>query len=264
MVVSAAAVVFGAAVSLLESLPPHAANSNAPADANASAVLRSEMGVTLLLPCSVLAGGSGQFGDTVTKLAPTWHTRRMARPRNQSIDDRIMSAAAELAQGGHPFTIAEVAALAGVSRPTVYRRWPTPAALLFELQTMASVPPAMPDLGSLRAELTLAVQHLVATMVAADRGALSAQMAEMIVRPEFAAAVRERRWNPDREQVHTIWQRAVDRGEAPASGDGRAVIDDLVAICHFRVNLLHQPPSAAECQQLVDRLLFGALDDAAN
>lgn len=186
----------------------------------------------------------------------------MARPRNRSIDERIMAAAAELAQGGHPFTIAEVASMAGVSRPTVYRRWPTPTALLFELQTKASVPPAMPDLGSLRTELTLAVQHLVATMAAADREAMAAQMAEMIQHPEFAATVRERRWNPDREQVHLIWQRAVDRGEAPAHVDGRAVIDDLVAICHFRVNLLHQSPSPADCAQLVDRLLFGALGNS--
>lgn len=183
----------------------------------------------------------------------------MARPRNLAIDERIMAAAVELARGGHRFTIAEVAACAGVSRPTVYRRWPTPTALLFELQTRASVPPTMPDLGSLRAELSLAVEHLVASMAAADREAVAAQMSEMIAHPDFAATVRERRWDPDRERVHIIWQRAVDRGEAPPAVDGRALIDDLVAICHFRVHLLHQPPTTDECTALVDRLLFGAL-----
>jgi len=188
----------------------------------------------------------------------------MARPRNHAIDDRIMAAAAALARDGHRFTIAEVAASAGVSRPTVYRRWPTATSLLFELQTRASVPPAMPDLGSLRDELTLAVEHLVATMVAADCDVMAAQMAEMITDPEFAATVRERRWNPDREQVHTIWQRAVDRGEAPTTSDGRALIDDLVAICHFRVHLLHQAPSHADCTALVDRMLFGVLDGSAH
>ena len=175
-----------------------------------------------------------------------------------------MAAAAALARDGHRFTIAEVAASAGVSRPTVYRRWPTATSLLFELQTRASVPPTMPDLGSLRAELTLAVEHLVATMTAADREAVAAQMAEMIAFPQFAATVHVRRWNPDREQVHTIWQRAVDRGEAPTTVDGRALIDDLVAICHFRVHLLHQPPSHADCTALVDRALFGALDGSTH
>ncbi len=74
----------------------------------------------------------------------------MARPRDLDIDDRLMRAARELADelGVHELSIGRVAERAGVSRPAAYRRWPTPAALIFELDSTSSIPSSMPDLGS--------------------------------------------------------------------------------------------------------------------
>jgi AcrR family transcriptional regulator len=185
----------------------------------------------------------------------------MARPRDHDIDDRIIAAAAQLVDrsGAAGLSVAEVARRAGVSRPSVYRRFPTLAALLFELQTRATVPPAMPDLGSLAAELSLAVEHLVATLAASDRSLAADQLAAIINDPTFAATVRERRWNPDRELVLTIWRRAVARGEVSSAVDGAAVIDDIVGIALFRVLLLHEPPSKEQIATMVDRLLHGVL-----
>lgn len=210
---------------------------------------------------AVFGGPSAEFCDTVTKSsARTWHTRDMSRPRSRAIDDRIAAAAAALiADGARPITISAVAARAGVSRPTVYRRWPSINTLLFELQTQASVPSEMPDLGSVHAELTLAVTHLVATMVGADRRVLASQTAAMIADPAFARGVHERRWHPDRDRVYEIWQRAVDRGEVSAAVDGREVLDDIVGVCHFRVLLLHRAPDPEAIAELVGRLISHAL-----
>lgn len=189
------------------------------------------------------------------------HTVPMARPRDPAIDDRILAAARDLLdeQGEHAVTMAAVAARAGVSRPALYRRWPTRSVLLFELHTSASVPPAMPDLGSVRMELVLAVEHLAATMANADRDVVAEQFASMIRDPAFAEEVWSRRWRPDRERVLTIWQRAVARGEVRPDADGAAVIDDLVAACMLRVQLGHQELDRPAVEALVDRTLRGVL-----
>jgi AcrR family transcriptional regulator len=185
----------------------------------------------------------------------------MARPRDHEIDERILAAAAALVgrHGADAVTMAEVAELAGVGRPTVYRRWPTMAALLFAVETHASVPPEMPDLGSFATELTLALEHLVATLQASSRALTADQFAAMINDASFAATVRDRRWSPDRNRVLAIWRRGVERGELDDSVDGAAVIDDLVGTMLFRVMLLHSPPTGEEIAALVHRLLHGVL-----
>ena len=175
------------------------------------------------------------------------------------IDDRVLDAARALASeaGEHAVTMAAVAERAGVSRPALYRRWATRAALLFEVHTSGSVPPEMPDLGSFREELALAVGHLVATMAAADHDLVAEQFASMIRDPGFAQEVWTRRWGPDRDRVMILWDRAVARGEVRADADGAAVIDDVVAACLFRVHLAHRPPAPEEIRALVDRVLDG-------
>ena len=185
----------------------------------------------------------------------------MARPRNTAIDGRVMAAAAELVarSGVGALSITGVAREAGVSRPTVYRRWPTVSSLRFELGTSASVPPEIPDLGTIHEDLPAALEHLVATMVAADRAAFGDHFRAIVRDPEFGATVRRRRWDPDRERGYLLWTRAVERGEVLATVDGRAFIDDLVAICLFRVYLLDEPPDRQAIEQISRRLLVGVL-----
>lgn len=150
-----------------------------------------------------------------------------------------------------------VAAEAGVHRAALYRRWPTLAALRFELQTSASVPPDLPDQGSIRDDLVAAVAFLVESMSADDPELTAGQIATMIRDADFAEQVWRRRWRPDRAAVLPIWERAVARGEVRADVDGATVFDDLVAICLFRVHLAHERPDADEITEMVDRLLDG-------
>lgn len=59
-----------------------------------------------------------------------------ASPEPRSLDDRILDAAAELVTVlGQRVQLAEIARRAGVSRPTVYRRWPDVRALVGALLT---------------------------------------------------------------------------------------------------------------------------------
>lgn len=74
------------------------------------------------------------------------------------VDDRILDAARScvLEYGVRKTTLVEVARRAGVSRPTVYRRWPDTAALLAELVTRefrGAVIDVMPDGSDARTQL---------------------------------------------------------------------------------------------------------------
>jgi len=57
--------------------------------------------------------------------------RRRGRPRREGADEEILTIARDLLRekGYRDFTVDEVAARAGVAKTTVYRRWPSKAAL---------------------------------------------------------------------------------------------------------------------------------------
>lgn len=204
-----------------------------------------------------------EFRGTVTQSCVVEHRSRhtgdVSRPRDPDIAVRILAAARDLLGelGPTEVTIEAIADRAGVSRPTVYRRWASRSELIFEAQTNASVVQEFPDLGSARAELVAALVHLVATMQRSDRVVSGDQFREMIVSEPFARKVWEQRWIPDREVVHQIWRRGVERGDLSADIDGNEVINDLVAVCTFRVFLAHQEMGRSEIEDVVDRVLEG-------
>lgn len=187
----------------------------------------------------------------------------MSRPRDPDLDRRILHATRELIDeiGASDVTIDEVARRAGVGRPTVYRRWATRAELLFAAQSNASAAAEFPDTGSLRGDLVAAVGHLCAVMDASDRTVTGEQLGRMIVDDAFAEEVWSKRWVPDRNAVLVVWERGVERGEVTSTVDGAAVIDDLVAMCLFRVFFGHQTPEQIEVSSIVDRMLDGVLAD---
>ncbi len=81
----------------------------------------------------------------------------------ESLAERILDAAAScvLAYGIDRVTLAEIARRAGVSRPTVYRRWPDTQAILAALLT-ARVTRVLVDVGERGAGRTALVARMVA------------------------------------------------------------------------------------------------------
>lgn len=193
--------------------------------------------------------------------AGTSNTGDVARPRDPDLDRRILASFRELADRDGPgsVSVTAVAERSGVSRPTIYRRWSSIAALRFEAQTSRSVEGGFADHGSLRDELIDAVHRLVESMVTADRALTAAMLAQMIVDADFSAEVWSHRWGPDTEAMEVMWQRAAERGEVRPDVDGRAVMDELVAVCIYQVMLSHRSFDADAVEALVDRILRGVL-----
>lgn len=130
---------------------------------------------------------------------------------------------------------------------------------MFESQTNRSVAGGFVDRGSLRDELIDAVDRLVESMITGDRALTASMLSQMIVDAEFSANVWAHRWGPDTDDMELMWERAVERGEVRAEVDGRAVMDELVAMCIYQVVLSHRPFGSLEVAEFVDRILRGVL-----
>ena len=80
---------------------------------------------------------------------------RLGRPRDGALTDRVLSGAQDVVieQGPDRLSADALAAVTGVSRAAIYRRWPDTAALLAEIVTRCRPVPAIPDTGSLRGDL---------------------------------------------------------------------------------------------------------------
>lgn len=165
--------------------------------------------------------------------------RSRGRPRNRRSEIDILAAAAELlAAGGYSgVTFEKVAARAGVTRPTIYRRWATKAALIFAV--LEANLPATPQLAgdSLLGDLR-AIQGHFAQIMAEDgwREAMPGLLADL--RADPAAEV----------MFHRYWRGAVD-----------AAISGAVAGAVEREELTTAPDVSLLGDLLLGPLFFRAL-----
>lgn len=193
------------------------------------------------------------------------------RPRDESLTARIIDATlAALAEHGYAGTTVEgVARRAGVSRPTVYKRWPLLADLLLDatLAARSRAPAyvtgemAAPDTGTLRGDLReLARQGTAILDVLADAGLLEGLVADAIRHPHVGDRLRDELLAPDEEAVGAIVDRAVERGELATGGDLAVRLPQvLLSYALLRRLLLDDPPTPADFDALVDLLCDGAL-----
>ena len=120
-----------------------------------------------------------------------------------------------LQEGGYPGVSLEmVARRAGVSRPSLYRRWANKAALVVEaLAALAGTDPA-PDTGRLEEDL-LALQRQMAQLYnsALARAVVPSLLGDLVSQPDLAGRFRAAYICPRRASVRRALQRAIGRGE---------------------------------------------------
>jgi AcrR family transcriptional regulator len=140
--------------------------------------------------------------------------------------------------GYESLQLPDVAKRAQVNKTTVYRRWPTKAALVADLLvsfTKSNV--ATPDTGSLQGDLEQLLGDIVTAL--ADRairavlyGALSGADDNDDVR-----TARTRFWEERFRRSGAVVERAITRGEIPPGTDPRAVLEMAASPVYFRALL---------------------------
>jgi AcrR family transcriptional regulator len=179
---------------------------------------------------------------------------RSARVRQSVLDATLAS----LAEGGlDKLTVADVAERAGVHETSIRRRWRTKEDLISDalLNNSEQYLP-IPDTGSIREDLATFAAELAAYLTTPLGRAL---IQAMTAAGEDAALAEARTvfWQARYELASAMLERAVDRGELPATVDSRLALEALIAPLNFRALLTGAPPDDALPSQLADLVLDG-------
>lgn len=186
--------------------------------------------------------------------------RRRGRPRDPQADVRILEAAATLilARGYDAMTVDDVATSAHVGKATVYRRWARKedlAVAAMERIYASEIP--TPDTGSLRGDL---LAGFTATLAFANSPLGSAYLrtaiAESVRDPRISALYRSASEKAE-HSAHSIYQRAIDRGEIHPDTDLTWVERFLGGILAACVVTGRPVPRVSEAPALVELVLGG-------
>jgi AcrR family transcriptional regulator len=174
-------------------------------------------------------------------------TQPPGRPRSVEAHHAILDAALRLTadEGYQAVTIKGIAEAAGVGRQTIYRWWPTKAAIVLEAVRSIARQEAEPEpTGDAVADLRALLRATFA-LNAATGPAISGLMAESTGDPGFAALLQEHLLAPRRAIVREILRRGQEAGQL-----GRAIgldlaVDVVWGTMWYRTLSKHRPVDSA-------------------
>jgi len=193
-------------------------------------------------------------------LLPPVRRGRGRRPTAQVRQD-ILSAAGRLllAEGMSGFTIERVAALAGASKMSIYKWWPSRGALALDgYFTTVESALAFPDSGDIEANLSTQLAAFVRLVRDTSAGRVIAELiGQAQTDSALAAAYSEKYSSPRRALAVQALERAQARGQIRTDIDPEVVVDQLWGACYHRLLLPDQPLTDEFAQALVHNLLHG-------
>ena len=180
--------------------------------------------------------------------------------RSTKARDRALDAASRILEreGYARLTMERVAADSGVAKTTIYRRWPTKAALCMDLYLEVSARELRdPDTGEIAQDLEQIVRGVVRVQTGTVAGAaFTGLMAEVQINPETRGAFldfADRR----RELSRVVLRRAIQRRQIKSDTDIELVIDAIGGACTFRLLQGHAPLTPKFAAGIVKLVLEG-------
>ena len=190
--------------------------------------------------------------------------RRAGRPRDSSRDALILEETlAVLAEAGYDgLTVDKVAARVGAGRATIYRRWPSKVELVLDAVRRLSGgdvgPDALPDTGSLRADMVAMVlpqsEQEQDYRVRILAGVASLALSED---PRLARAATTAGVGPWVGAIEALLQRAVERGEYPRADV--AVLAAVIPMMCLSRAVAREPISREFSLALIDGVVIPAM-----
>jgi AcrR family transcriptional regulator len=192
-----------------------------------------------------------------TSMATDTHGRR----RSQRSHDAIIAATQDLLleRGYSDLTIEGIAARAGVGKQTIYRWWPSRAALVLEayLAGEEAVPPPPAD-RSVRADVRALLGWLIAVLAEPTGGPVVAGLVSDLQHDaDLARGFRRHVVPARREAMLAALQRGRARGEIREDADLDLVVDALHGAVFYRLLLSGEPLDDAFVDRLADQTLEG-------
>lgn len=200
---------------------------------------------------------------TPGQAAPEGEPRRgRGRPRDPQTDVQIIDAAADLLRrrGFEKMTVDDVAALAGVGKATVYRRWPSKDDLaVAAMSRLYGVEFPLPDTGSIVDDLAQSYRAVL-EFVGTPEGLayVKTSIAESVRDERIAALYRTATMHAE-DRAREMWERAIKRGEVREDIDIECCVQWLGGILATRAITNRPFPSVDEVDRLVSLTLRGVL-----
>jgi AcrR family transcriptional regulator len=186
--------------------------------------------------------------------------RTPGRPRSTTADEAILDAAVEIfgERGFEGLSVEDVAARAGVSKATIYRRYPSKVDLVVAAAScLAADEIAFPDTGNLGDDLRGLAHSLIKAF---NDSAVGRVMPVMVFERRRYPALDEgyQRFLSDRKaRTRQLLRRAVDRGELPDDTNVEVMSSMLVGPIFHRFLVTREPIDDSFVDALVDALLRG-------
>ena len=196
--------------------------------------------------------------DTAEDAAPS-----RGRPRDPETDRRILEATLRLLgqEGYARMSLDAVAAAAGVTKPTIYRRYRGKAELAAAaLASLAAGRDASAprDTGDLRADLIAHLRHFRAGVSRPYGVALvGTVLAEAVETPGLLALYRERIVEPRRRMIRGVLVAAAKRGELRPDADLDLAVNVLVGA--FYAQSLAGEPFAEDWEERIVETVLGGV-----
>ena len=158
-------------------------------------------------------------------------------------------------------TVDAIAARSGVSKPTLYRRWPggKPELVADAIRERHAEAGPVPDTGSLRGDL-LALVAVQTGRLLEDVHLASGLLMQLRTSSGLAAVMREHVIAEERGRWDTVLQRARQRGELPAEPVTPLFADVAGSLIFSRVTISGEPVDRAFAAELVDHVLLPILN----
>jgi AcrR family transcriptional regulator len=164
-----------------------------------------------------------------------------------------------LAEGSAELTFEGVARLAGVSKTTLYKWWPSKGALALDGYFHAVEPAlAFPDTGDIRADLVSQLRAFAQVMTQTPGGRVMAELiGQAQTDPDLARAYRELYSAGRRRLACDRIRKAQDAGQIRPEVDARVLVDQLWGAAYFRLLIPDEPVTDDFIVALVSNLMDG-------
>jgi AcrR family transcriptional regulator len=182
------------------------------------------------------------------------------RPRRPGVEEAVFDATLVLLSSRDygEISMEALAERAGVSRTTIYRRWPSKVAVVAAAVSSLYLDRVeVEDTGSLSEDLVALLTETYRVMADGDGRVLEKLVRQSGQNPELTALVRSILY-ARRRMYATILNRGIARGEMPPETDQELLLDLLLGPLWFRLLVSGAPITPAAARSVVELVLAGA------
>lgn len=183
------------------------------------------------------------------------------RPRRTGVEQAVLEATLRLlaTRDYGEISIETLAERAGVSRTTIYRRWPSKAAVVVAAVSSLYLDRVeVPDTGSLSQDLVTLLTETYRVLGDGDGRVLEKLVRQVGQNPELTELVRSILY-ARRRMYATILNRAIARGEMPPEADTELLLDLLLGPLWYRLMVSGAPITPGDARSVVELVLTGVL-----